>query len=80
MLMAPRTIASQIYPHLPSVDAASPQRQQPRLADALYPNLAPPKLKSADQAWADAWNKRSKENLLKHLREANANLRAERKR
>jgi hypothetical protein len=38
--MPARTIASQIYPHLASVDPPPPPRAQPRLADALYPSLA----------------------------------------
>jgi hypothetical protein len=39
--MPARTIASQVYPHLPSIDAEPPQRARPSLADALYPSLVP---------------------------------------
>jgi hypothetical protein len=37
----PRSAAQSVYPHLPSAEPATPPRQQPRLADALYPNLVP---------------------------------------
>jgi hypothetical protein len=37
----PKSAAASIYPHLPSVVPAPVQRQQPRLAEALYPSLAP---------------------------------------
>jgi hypothetical protein len=34
--------AASIYPHLPhDKGPVQPQRQQPRLADALYPSLVP---------------------------------------
>jgi hypothetical protein len=39
--MTERSAAQSIYPHLPH-DAGQPvQRQQPRLADAMFPSLAP---------------------------------------
>jgi hypothetical protein len=45
--MAQRTTAAgQIWSNLPSADPAPVQRQQPRLADALYPHLRPPQLAS----------------------------------
>jgi hypothetical protein len=37
----PKSAAAAIYPHLPSADRAPVQRQQPRLAEALFPDLVP---------------------------------------
>ena len=37
-----RSAAASLYPHLPSADPGPRgQHKQPRLADALYPSLAP---------------------------------------
>jgi hypothetical protein len=44
MTQGPRSAAASLYPHLPSAEPEPPPRQQrrgPRLADALYPSLAP---------------------------------------
>jgi len=66
--MAPRTIASQIYPHLPSVEQTRPQREQPRLADVMWPALS--RGAKAQQAKNEQWqaeqqarNKRLADNL-----------------
>jgi hypothetical protein len=37
----PPTAVQALYGHLPSAAPAPPPRRQPRLADALYPNLVP---------------------------------------
>jgi hypothetical protein len=37
----PTSAAASLYPHLPSVDRAPVQGERPRLADAMYPALAP---------------------------------------
>jgi hypothetical protein len=59
------TAAGQIWRNLPSAEPEPQgQRQQPRLAEALYPSLAPPK----PSAYSD------RESLLRNLRELNARI------
>jgi hypothetical protein len=56
-----------------------PTDPRPDLASALYPSLSrEAKAKEAQQAREEAWRKRNRDHLLKCLREANANLRADR--
>jgi hypothetical protein len=53
----PPSAAASIYPNLPSdkparrARFAPSQREQPRLAEALYPSLVPPKPKSAEEKY-----------------------------
>jgi hypothetical protein len=61
-----RTPAGQIWSHLPSADPEPPQRQQPRLADVMYPDLVPQQPKPA--AYSD------RESLLRNLRELNRRI------
>jgi hypothetical protein len=66
--MATRSAANQNYPHLPSgVREPNKQREQ-SLSAAMYPRP------SRDELWWQEWSKRKRDSLLKHLREANANL------
>ena len=39
----PTSAAASLYPHLPHDQGEPVKRQQPRLAEALYPDLVPPK-------------------------------------
>jgi hypothetical protein len=44
-----------LYGHLPSADREPVQRQQPRLADAMFPSLAPtPQPKPPVDRWREA--------------------------
>jgi hypothetical protein len=62
----PPSAAASIYPHLPHDKApVQAQRQQPRLADALYPSLAP-KPKPPPNA--------DREALLRNLRALNKRI------
>jgi hypothetical protein len=76
----PKSAAASIYPHLPSVAPAPVQRQQPQLADALFPSLSreqkakeaaqrrEAKQREGDQRLWDAINKRARDNFLKAWR------------
>jgi hypothetical protein len=45
----PPSAAASLYPHLPHAkEPVQPQRQQPRLAEALYPSLVPKPKPPAD--------------------------------
>ena len=73
-----RTPAQSLYPHLPSADRAPSTQRERSLADAMYPSLSrEARAKEAELAWVEARNKRNRDNTLKWLREANANLRAD---
>jgi hypothetical protein len=70
-----QTAASQVYPHLPHAGPEPPQRQQPRLADAMFPSLSrEAKQRQADQALWARINERNRQTLLRNLREARANI------
>jgi hypothetical protein len=60
-----RSAAQSIYPHLPHDQGEPPQRQQPRLAEALFPKLVPPKPAPPNPY---------RESLLRHLRELNQQI------
>ena len=63
------TVASQIWPHLPS-DKSSPKKQEGgSIADAIWPNLAPK---------APAPPNSNRERLLRGLRALNARLEGKR--
>jgi hypothetical protein len=65
MIDRPISAAAALYPNLPSAAPAPPQRQQPRLADALYPSLAPKPKPPTNSA---------RDSLLRGLRELNAKI------
>jgi hypothetical protein len=59
----PPTAAASLYPHLPHDQGEPVQRQQPSLADALYPSLVPkpPQPQPAprpvrSKAWVSDWS------------------------
>jgi hypothetical protein len=72
----PKTAAQAIYPHLPSGERPLVQTQRgPGLADAIFPGLSrQAKAAEAQQQRWDEWRKRNRDNHLRWLREANANL------
>jgi hypothetical protein len=79
--MTQRSAASQIYPHLPSAERSERQQRERSLADALYPSLSKEaKQRQAEQALWARINEQNRQVLLRGLREAVANLRAERRR
>ena len=66
-----RTAAQALYPHLPSGERAERAKGGPSLANSMYPSL------SWEAKWWEEWRKRQRDNLVRGLREANANLRKE---
>jgi hypothetical protein len=67
------TAAQALYSHLPSAAREPVKQAEPRLADALFPSLSrAAKQRDAEQERWDAWRKRERDSLLRHLREANA--------
>lgn len=69
------TAAGQIWPHLAHDDGREVKQGSTSLADSLWPQLSrEQKAREADQALWDEGHKRNRDNTLKHLREANANL------
>jgi hypothetical protein len=72
--MTERTAAQSLYPHLPSGER--PQRAQtgPSIGDAMWPSL---KRATWDERWWENWRKKDRESLLRNLREAVAEIRAE---
>ena len=73
--MAPRSAAQAIYPHLPSGAREPVQQRTPTVADAMWPSLSrSAKAADANQQRWDAMLKRQRDNRLRDLREANANL------
>jgi len=59
-------------------------QREPSIAEAMYPSLrsnSPEgQAREAAQARDKAWREQSKQNLLRHLRELNEGLRADRER
>jgi hypothetical protein len=71
----PPSAAQALYGHLKSGVREPIKQRTNSLADSMFPSLSrEQKAKQADQARWDALNKRNRDNLLKHLREANASL------
>ena len=71
--------AQSLYPNLPSAERAERQQRGPSVADSMFPSLS--KAAKAREADQQLWNKilkRNRDNLVRGLREANANLRSER--
>jgi hypothetical protein len=68
--MAQRSAAGQIYPHLPSAAREPVQQRTPGLGDAMWPSLSrEARAKEADQRLWDEICKRSRDNLLRGLKE-----------
>ena len=67
--------ASQIWPHLPTGTPEPVQQRTPTVADAMFPNLSrAAKAQEAQQQRWDAMRKQQRDNHLRGLRQANANL------
>jgi hypothetical protein len=77
----PKSAAQSVYPHLQSGERSEVKQRTNSLADALYPSLSKEaKQREADQALWARINEHNRQVLRRGLREANANLRAERRR
>ena len=72
-----RSAAQALYPHLRSGTPNEVEhRRAPNVADAMWPSLSrAAKAREADQALWDACCKRSRDSLLRGLRELNAKMR-----
>ena len=66
----PPSAAQAIYGHLKSAAAEPVQRQQPRLAEAMFPDLVPPKPPTPEERF----HQRQRDALVRDLRELNAKL------
>ena len=67
-----KSAAQSLYPHLPSSAREPIKQRTPNIGDAMWPSLSrEAKAKEADQALWDAICKRSRDSLLRGLREIN---------